>query len=180
MANQPQSMNKRGHVLNAILLSVGLAILLAVDPEAPMADLATTAETAGLRLAELFVPVVLGALFPDVDTAFGRHRKTLHNVFVVGVIFGYVFLFGNLQYVWIGVMTHYVLDYFGSKRGLAFFYPLSTREFSSPVGVPTSSRWTGVMTVVISLVEIVVLAVVHLYVFELDVGAQHAVQMIGL
>jgi len=26
------------------------------------------------------VPVTLGALFPDVDTAFGKHRKTLHNL----------------------------------------------------------------------------------------------------
>ena len=173
-------MNKRGHVLNAVLLSLGLAVILAVDPEAPLADVAATAEAAGLRLVELFVPVVLGALFPDVDTAFGRHRKTLHNVFVLGIIFVYVLLFDNLQYVWIGVLTHYVLDYLGSKRGLALLYPLSDQEFNFPTGVATSSRWADAVTVAITVVEFGVLAAVHFYLFEIDVGARWAMQAITL
>jgi len=60
-------MNKRGHVLNALLLALGLGFV--IEPGLDMA----TART----VAEITVPIVVGALFPDVDTAFGRHRKTL-------------------------------------------------------------------------------------------------------
>ncbi|MFB6281390.1 MAG: metal-dependent hydrolase [Haloferacaceae archaeon] len=150
-------MNKRGHVLNAVLLVVGLGILL--EP-------ALSVET-GVRIAQLFVPVVLGALFPDVDTAFGRHRKTLHNLPVLGVFLAYPVVFGNLQYVWIGVATHYVLDLLGSKRGIALFYPWD-REFDVPFGVSTSSRWTDAVTVLITGAELGALAAVHRYLLPLD------------
>jgi len=134
-------MNKRGHVLNAVLLVVGLAVIL--EP-------ALSVET-GVRAAELFVPVVLGALFPDVDTAF----------------FAYPLVFGNLQYVWIGVATHYVLDVVGSKRGIALFYPWD-REFDLPVGVPTSSDWADAVTVLVTAVELGALYAVHVYLVRLD------------
>lgn len=167
-------MNKRGHVLNAILLSIGLGVILTVTPSTE--PTVQTAQTTGLMIAELFVPIILGALFPDVDTAFGKHRKLLHNVFVLGIVIGYVLVFDNLQFVWIGVATHYVLDIMGSKRGLALLYPLSSEEYNLPTGVATASRYAGVVTVVISLVELAALALIHYYVFELDVAAANVIQ----
>ena len=62
-------MNKQGHVLNAVLLGIGLGYVLE-----PAGDFETFR-----TVAEVSVPVVLGALFPDVDTAFGKHRKTLKH-----------------------------------------------------------------------------------------------------
>lgn len=137
-------MNKRGHVLNAVLLSIGLGYVLE-----PAGDVRTFA-----TIAEVFVPVVLGALFPDVDTAFGRHRKTLHNLPVLAVVVAYPLYFGNLQWVWLGVLTHYVLDVLGTTRGIALFYPLWEREFDLPVGLPVDSSYTDVLTVLITAVEL--------------------------
>jgi hypothetical protein len=171
-------MNKRGHVLNAILLSIGLGVILTVTPGSELS--LRTAQTTGITIAELFVPIVLGALFPDVDTAFGKHRKLLHNVFVLAIVLGYVFVFDNLQFVWIGVATHYVLDIAGSKRGLALLYPLSSTEYNLPFGVSTSSKYAGLATFLISGAELAVLAAIHYYVFELDVTAANAIQLIGV
>ena len=160
-------MNKRGHVLNAALLSIGLGYVLE-----PSGDVVTF-----VTIAEVSVPIILGALFPDVDTAFGRHRKTLHNLPVLAIIAAYPLYFANLQWVWLGVVTHYALDYFGSRRGIALFYPLWDEEFGSPSGVTTSSDRAGLVTVVITVFEVAV-AVVLLYVFPQYVLAQ-AVQLIG-
>jgi membrane-bound metal-dependent hydrolase YbcI (DUF457 family) len=145
-------MNKEGHVLNAVLLSIGLGYIIH-----PAGDVPTFR-----MIGEVSVPVVLGALFPDVDTAFGKHRKTLHNLPVLAIIAAYPIYFGNLHYVWIGVATHYVLDVVGSKRGIALFYPYS-KEYGLPVGVAVSSdRATG-MTVAVTGVELAAIAaVVHL------------------
>jgi membrane-bound metal-dependent hydrolase YbcI (DUF457 family) len=159
--------NKKGHVLNAALLSVGLGAVLVW----PTALSATTATDTALMVAELSVPVVLGALFPDVDTAFGKHRKTLHNLFVLGVFAVFPVLFGNLQYVWIGVATHYLLDVVGSRRGIAFFYPLTSAEWGFPSGVTTSSRYADAVTVVVTGLELAALAAVHVYVMPLDAAA---------
>jgi len=142
-------MNKRGHVLNAILLSIGLGYLLE-----PVGD-----ERTFVTIAEVGIPVVLGALFPDVDTAFGKHRKTLHNLLVLGGFIAFPYFFGNLEYVWIGILTHYVLDIAGSKRGLALFYPY-TREYGLPVGVAVSSDRSELATVVVTGVELVAAALV--------------------
>lgn len=171
-------MNKHGHVLNAVLLSIGLGVILTVTPDTDL-NLAVAGET-GLMITELFVPVILGALFPDVDTAFGKHRKLLHNVFVLGIVLGYVFVFDNLQFVWLGVATHYVLDIAGSKRGLALFYPLTSTEYNLPTGVATSSRYTGIVTVAITAVELALLAAVHYYVVELDTAATNTLHAIGI
>ena len=141
-------MNKRGHVLNAVLLSIGLGYLIQ-----PAGDARTFA-----TIAEVFVPIVLGALFPDVDTAFGKHRKTLHNLPVLVVIGAYPFYFGNLQWVWLGVVTHYVLDMLGTTRGITLFYPLWDEEFGAPVGVSVSSDYSNVMMLVISVFELTVAA----------------------
>jgi len=140
--------NKRGHVLNAALLAVGLGYIL--EPSGDVATFRT--------IAEVSVPVVLGALFPDVDTAFGKHRKTLHNLPVLAVVAGYPFLFSNLQWVWLGVLTHYVLDLMGTTRGIALFYPVWDREFDLPVGIPVASKYSGVLTVVITGLELAAVA----------------------
>ena len=141
-------MNKRGHVLNAVLLAIGFGYVL--NPGGDVATFRT--------IAEVSVPVILGALFPDVDTAFGKHRKTLHNLPVLAVVAAYPFYFGNLQWVWLGVVTHYVLDVLGTTRGIALFYPLWDREFDVPFGVPVDSKWSGALTVLITLVELAVIA----------------------
>ena len=161
-------MNKKGHVLNAVLLGVGLGVILTVEPTTrPTADLVVEALS---RVVELSVPVTLGALFPDVDTAFGKHRKTLHNLPVLGVFVAFPLVFGNLQFVWVGIATHYVLDVVGSRRGIALFYPLSKTEYGFPSGVTTSSRYADGVTVVVTAVELGVLAAVHYLAFPLDAG----------
>jgi hypothetical protein len=169
-------MNKEGHVLNAALLSIGLGVVL-VPPTAfsPLAAL----ETAEMML-RLSVPIVLGALFPDVDTAFGKHRKTLHNVFVLGVVAAYPVFFDNLQFVWIGVATHYFLDMVGSKRGIALFHPLSDTEYSLPTGVATSSAWATQVTILITVVELAVLGAIHYYAFALNTSLADATAAFGV
>ncbi|MEF8857014.1 MAG: metal-dependent hydrolase, partial [Haloplanus sp.] len=74
---------------------------------------------------------------------------------------------GNLQYVWIGVATHYLLDVVGSRRGIAFFYPLTSREWGLPSGVTTSSKYATPVTVVVTALELAALAAVHVYVLPL-------------
>jgi membrane-bound metal-dependent hydrolase YbcI (DUF457 family) len=144
-------MNKDGHVLNGLLLGIGLGFVLE-----PAGDLGTLVTVVGVT-----VPVVLGALFPDVDTHFGSHRKTLHNLPTLAVFLSFPLVFGNLQWVWVGVLTHYVLDVFGSKRGIALLYPYP-REFGFPFGVATSSRFAGAVVLAVTAVELAVAAsVVH-------------------
>jgi hypothetical protein len=172
--------NKRDHVLNGVLLALGAAVVLGVAPSVGIGADTRTLPSApldaltavGLLLAEFFVPVVLGALFPDVDTAFGKHRKTLHNVFVVGVFVAYPFLFDNLHFVWLGVVSHLVLDFAGSARGIAIFYPLTSEEFDFPGGVSTSSRLATPVTVLITLVEVGLIAAIHYYAVPLDTTGQ--------
>lgn len=159
-------MNKRGHVLNALLLSIGLGYVLE-----PSGDVATF-ET----IAAVTVPVVLGAMVPDIDTAFGRHRKTLHNLFVLAVVGAYPVYFGNLQYVWIGVLSHFVLDIMGSRRGLALLYPLSDNEFNLPVGVPVDSKFADAMMLAVTGFELALAAAIVYRVpqYALKAGLQAA------
>jgi hypothetical protein len=99
------------------------------------------------------VPVTLGALFPDIDTAFGSHRKTFHNLLILGGFVTFPLVFDNLQYVWIGVLTHYVLDVAGTTRGIALFYPFG-RECDLPIGIPVTSRFALAVTLSITAVEL--------------------------
>ncbi|ELY86331.1 metal-dependent hydrolase [Natrinema altunense] len=147
-------MNKKGHVLNAVLLSIGLGYLLE-----PTGDLETFK-----TIVMIGVPVSLGALFPDVDTAFGKHRKTLHNLLVLAGFMAFPRVFGNLEYVWVGVLTHYVLDVAGSKRGIALFYPVWKKEFGLPIGVAVSSERADLMMVAVTVAELLLVALV---VFEI-------------
>lgn len=162
-------MNKRGHVLNALLLSIGLGYVLE-----PSGDVPTF-----LKIAQITPPIVLGALFPDVDTAFGRHRKTLHNLPVLGIFVVYPYYFDNLHFVWVGVLTHYVLDFVGSRRGLALFYPYK-QEYGTPFGVTTSSKHAELVTVLVTGFELAAFAAVHFYLLSLDVNLQRAAAVLGL
>lgn len=143
-------MNKGDHVLNAVLLSIGLGYVL--HPAGGVATFRT--------IAAVVIPLVLGALFPDVDTDFGKHRKTLHNLPVLAVIYAFPLYFGNLEWVWVGVASHYVLDVVGSKRGIALFWPLSTEEYGLPLGVATVSSYSTVVTVAITGLELAAVAAI--------------------
>lgn len=142
-------MNERGHVTNAALLSIGLGILLE-----PALNVSTA-----LSIATIGPPIVLGALLPDIDTSFGTHRKTLHNLPVLLLFVAFPLYFGNLEYVWVGVLTHYVLDLLGNVKGMAIFYPLPG-FYDVPVGVPVGSRWADVVTLLVTAVELGLAAVV--------------------
>ena len=159
-------MNKEGHVLNAALLGIGLGFIL--EPSG-------TVETLRMIVA-VTSPVTLGALFPDVDTAFGKHRKTLHSLPVLGVFVFFPLVFENLSYVWIGILTHYVLDYIGSRRGIALFYPFSSQEYGFPSGVTTSSRFANAVTIGITVIELaaafVIVYVLPQYVDISEIAAQ--------
>ncbi|MCO8246177.1 MULTISPECIES: metal-dependent hydrolase [unclassified Haladaptatus] len=152
-------MNRKEHVLNAALLSIGLGYVLH-----PSGDVETF-----YSIVAVGVPVILGALFPDVDTAFGKHRKTLHNLPILALFYVFPMVFGNLQYVWIGVLTHYALDMLGSKRGLALFYPYE-REFGAPFGVSVSSSAATLVTLAVTVFELIVAAVIVNGQFLIDTG----------
>ncbi|QFU81222.1 metal-dependent hydrolase [Natronorubrum aibiense] len=143
-------MNKKGHVLNAVLLSLGLGYLL--DPAGDL-------ETFRMIVA-IGVPVTLGAMVPDIDTAFGKHRKTLHNLPLLAGFLAFPYVFANLEYVWIGVLTHYVLDMAGSRRGIALFYPLTKTEYGLPTGVTVSSNRADLVTVIITALELLLVALI--------------------
>jgi hypothetical protein len=136
--------NKKGHVLNGVLLGIGLGYVL--EPAGDVETLVT--------VAEVTLPVTLGALLPDVDTAFGKHRKTFHNIPTLLAFVLFPLYFANLYWVWVGVLTHYALDMLGSKRGIALFYPFWTREFGSPTGVTTSSKYADLVTLVVTAFEV--------------------------
>ena len=145
-------MNKREHILNGILLGIGLGYVLE-----PSGDLSTF-----VTMVEVTPAVVLGAMLPDIDTAFGKHRKTLHNLPVIVFFYAYALGFDNLSWVWLGIVSHYVLDIAGSTRGIAWLYPLSSEEFGLPVGVPTSSSLAQWITVLITVGELAaVFAIVY-------------------
>jgi len=91
--------------------------------------------------------VPLGALFPDLDinlqkAKIGRHRKTLHNLFVpflaivVGVSTGTEEF---MMFFIIGLMSHLLADSI-SKTGIYPFYPVSKLctgggiSFTKPTG----------------------------------------------
>lgn len=135
--------------MNAVLLSIGLSAILhpTVDP------------ALFVTMVELGVPIMAGALLPDVDTSFGIHRRTLHNLPTLGIVLAFPLVFGNLHFVWIGVLTHYVLDLLGNVKGMALFYPWP-EFYDIPVGVPVDSRWADVVTILVTAIELSLIAVV--------------------
>jgi membrane-bound metal-dependent hydrolase YbcI (DUF457 family) len=163
-------MNKRGHVTNGIWLAIGLALV--ISPPVAISDpqsitISVSAITGSLLwMVKLLPPVVLGALLPDIDTEFGRHRKTLHNLPILALFVLYPIYFDNLHFVWVGIATHYLLDVVGSKRGIALFYPYE-QEYNLPVGVAVSSDRADFVTLVISVLEVVLLGALHFFVLDL-------------
>ncbi|MGM0399231.1 MAG: metal-dependent hydrolase [Halobacteriota archaeon] len=149
-------MNKRDHVLNAVALAIGMGAILA-----PSFD-----EVTARTVAMVGLPVLLGAMVPDIDTSIGSHRKTFHNFLTLGAFAVFPFVFGNLHFVWIGVATHYVLDLLGNVRGMALFYPWP-EEYDVPVGVTVDSRWATVVTMAVTAFE---LGIFYLLVAAPDVG----------
>lgn len=139
-------MRERGHVINAVALGVGIGVLLE-----PSMTVATAEAVLGVG-----VPVLLGALLPDVDTSFGRHRVHGHNAVVLGSVLAFPLLYGNLAWVWLGVTTHYVLDLLGNVRGMALLYPLTDSFYDAPVGVNVDSRWADVVTATVTAFELTV------------------------
>ncbi|WP_232700474.1 metal-dependent hydrolase [Halobacterium wangiae] len=142
-------MNERDHVINAVLLGVGVGVIL--DPSMTFGTLVSVVVVTG--------PVVLGALLPDLDTSFGTHRKTLHNFLTLGVVAAFPLFLDNLHWVWLGVYTHYTLDLLGNVRGLAFLYP-HPKEYDVPFGVTVSSRWATPVTLVVTAFDLAVAALV--------------------
>ena len=136
-------MNKRAHLLNALLLGVGIGFIM--EPSG-------NARTA-ITIVEITPPIILGTLLPDVDTVIGRHRKTLHNVPVLGFFLLYPIYFGNLDFVWVGILAHYILDMFVGTRGLALFYPLD-REFTLPVAVSSNGIIALFILLVVTALEL--------------------------
>lgn len=143
-------MNKRDHVMNELLLGAGIGVLL--EPGG--------GDGTVMAMIAVGVPVTLGALVPDIDAVMGRHRKTLHNLPVLATFALFPVFFGNLQYVWIGVLTHFFLDVAGATRGIALFYPLLGREYGLPVGVPVDSRKADVVTLIVTAAELALVAAV--------------------
>jgi membrane-bound metal-dependent hydrolase YbcI (DUF457 family) len=141
-------MRERGHVINAVLLGVGIGILLQ-----PSMDLATLRS-----VVEVGVPVILGALLPDVDTSFGAHRVHGHNILVLVAVLAFPLVFNNLAWVWLGVVTHYVLDLLGNVRGMALLYPLTRNFYDVPVGVNVDSPLADVVTLVVTGIELAAVA----------------------
>lgn len=136
-------MNKRDHVINGVLFGAGVGFVF--DPMLPTSLVES--------VVAIGIPVVLGTLLPDMDTAFGSHRKTFHNFLFLGGFILFPFYFGNLQYVWLGILSHFILDLLGSKRGLALLYPYS-HEFDLPLGVAVNSSFATVVTLVVTAIEV--------------------------
>lgn len=145
-------MNEKGHVFNAICLGIGTGLLL--EP--------TTSVAAVVSAITVGLPVLLGALLPDIDTTFGTHRQTFHNIWVLAAFVAFPHFVGNLHYVWLGVTTHYALDLLGNVKGMGVFHPFGGM-YDIPVGVTIDSRWADVVTVLVTAFELVIVAgVIHL------------------
>jgi len=68
-----------------------------------------------------------------------------------------------------------VLDYLGSRRGIALFYPLSSQEYGFPSGVTTSSRFANVVTLVVTGIELAAAAaIVYVLPTYVDMGEMAA------
>lgn len=117
-------MNKQDHILNGVL--VGIVVGALISP--------TWDEAMFRSIVAVAVPVTLGVLVSEFVSEFGRHRTTLHNVGILGGFIAFPFVFGTLQYVWIGVLTHLGLDHLGIERGIASHYPSTTSEWNLPTG----------------------------------------------
>lgn len=161
-------MNEKGHAINAFLLSVGLGYLL---------EWSVSAE-AFITIVKVTPPIMLGALFPDLDTSFGTHRKTFHNIWILLLALAFPLFFDNLHYVWIGILTHYILDLLGNVKGMGVFYPLGG-FYDIPVGVNIDSRWADVVTLAVTGFELAVIAVAIYLGYEAQLATPDPTRIIG-
>lgn len=138
-------MNKDDHVINAVILGIGVGVLLAPSMN----------ESTFQAILLVGIPIVIGALFPDIDTEFGTHRETFHNIGILAVFVAFPIYFGNLYFVWMGILTHFVLDLLGTTSGLALFYP-AQKHVSVPVGVNVDSSKARVVTLAVSGFELAI------------------------
>jgi len=137
-------MNKPEHVANGALIAGAIGVVLGGLPEVLVA-----------------VPLgVAGSLLPDLDTAVGTHRKTFHNLPVLGVLLLGAWFHPVVIYLPIGVASHYALDALCSRRGIALFYPLTTQEYQSAGGVTVDDPRSGLLTLAFSGFEVGFLAFV--------------------
>lgn len=104
------------------------------------------------------VPITMGALFPDIDTEFGTHRQTFHNLATLVIFIVFPVYFDNLYFVWIGVLTHYILDLLGTEGGMRFFYPARI-SITAPFGVNVDSPQATGVTLAVTAVEIVAIGI---------------------
>lgn len=138
-------MNKRDHIINGVLFGAGVGFVLHPTMNIGLVE----------SIIAVGVPVTLGTLLPDMDTAFGSHRKTFHNLPFLAVFIAFPLYFGNLQYVWLGILSHYILDLLGSKRGLALLYPYPN-EFDLASGVSVDSTFAPVVTLIVTAIEVAI------------------------
>lgn len=137
-------MNRHTHVLFALALTAWLF----KDVDLPALTIALTSSA-------------IGSVLPDLDLSF-KHRKTLHNVFALALL---ALLVYTVVPRWlcpgtcvIGFITgwgsHILLDAL-TKKGVGFFYPISSYHFR--VGLCRSdSPLCNMFFTVLSIVFIVI------------------------
>ncbi len=99
----------------------------------------------------------LGGVFPDNDVKYGKHRFTLHNVFVLGVttvaiLIGLKYLFGVWYLIpsiaWgFGFFSHLLIDSL-TVYGVGWFYPLQRKTYGVRVTRFDSSEWNLILLVI--------------------------------
>ena len=130
-------MNKREHLLNGAI--VGGAIGALVNP---------------LHLLVAIPLAAAGGLLPDADTHLGTHRKTFHNLPLLGILLLGAWFYPVFVYLPIGVCSHYMLDALCTRRGIALFYPISRQEYQSAGGVTVDDPQAGLATAGMSACQV--------------------------
>ena len=116
-------------------------------------------------MAVMLDPGVLGAS----GDVLRRSGSAVDGNWVLLAAVGFPALFGNLHYVWIGILTHYTLDLLGNQYGMGVVYPLPG-FYDIPVGVNVDSYWADAVTLLVTAAE---LGVVYLLI-ETGLGAHLA------
>lgn len=100
-----------------------------------------------------FIMCFVGVLFPDYDLIeYFKHRKTLHNlwviVFAAGFMTFYQFPTSSVIFFSAGWVTHLLGDMV-TKTGIEFFYPASNFNISGPITTGSFSEklFVGVFTI---------------------------------
>ena len=101
------------------------------------------------------VSCVVGSLIPDLDLRKG-HRKYLHNVLVVVVLYILILIFTAEPlvafYLSVGMLSHIVTDVL-TARGVAFLWPFSKQYFSA-TGLRYNSRVFDMLTILVAATAI--------------------------